>query len=52
MQWEDQGFLLSKNKYGENSVIVEFFSKNHGKISGMIFGATSKKIKKSKLKIK
>jgi len=45
MRWEDQGFLLSKNRYSENSVIAEFFTKNHGKISGMIFGATSKKIK-------
>jgi DNA repair protein RecO (recombination protein O) len=45
MQWEDQGFLLSKNRYSENSVIAEFFTKNHGKASGMIFGATSKKIK-------
>lgn len=45
MQWEDQGFLLSKNRYNENSVIAEFFTKNHGKVSGMIFGATSKKIK-------
>jgi len=45
MQWEDQGFLLSKNRYSENSVIAEFFTKNHGKTSGMIFGATSKKIK-------
>ena len=45
MQWEDQGFLLSKNRYSENSVIAEFFTKNHGKVSGMIFGATSKKIK-------
>ena len=45
MNWEDQGFLLSKNRYNENSVIAEFFTKNHGKVSGMIFGATSKKIK-------
>jgi len=45
MQWEDQGFLLSKNRYSENSLIAEFFTKNHGKVSGMIFGATSKKIK-------
>ena len=45
MQWEDQGFLLSKNRYSENSLIAEFFTKNHGKVTGMIFGATSKKIK-------
>ena len=31
MHWEDQGFLLSKNRYSENSVIAEFFTKNHGK---------------------
>ncbi len=45
MQWDDSGFLISKNRYNENSVIVEFFTENHGKCSGMIFGATSKKIK-------
>ena len=45
MQWEDQGILLSKNRYSENSLIAEFFTKNHGKVTGMIFGATSKKIK-------
>ncbi len=45
MNWDDVGFLLSKNRYNENSLIVEIFTKNHGKISGMIFGGTSKKIK-------
>ena len=45
MIWQDKGFLLSKNKYNENSVISDFYTANHGKISGIIFGATSKKIK-------
>ncbi len=45
MNWDDEGFLLSKNRYNENSLITEFFTKNHGKISGIIFGGTSKKIK-------
>ena len=45
MIWQDQGFLLSINKYNENSAITEFFTLNHGKITGVIFGATSKKIK-------
>tara|TARA_Y100000590_G_scaffold443320_1_gene572596 strand:- start:2076 stop:2756 length:681 start_codon:yes stop_codon:yes gene_type:complete len=45
MQWDDIGFLISKNRYSENSVIAEFFTKNHGKCSGIIFGGTSKKIK-------
>ena len=45
MTWDDIGFLLSKNKYNENSLITEIFTKEHGKISGIIFGGTSKKIK-------
>ena len=43
MIWSDYGFLLSKNKFGENSVIAEFFTETHGKISGIIYGATSKR---------
>ena len=45
MNWDDTGFLISKNRYNENSLISEFYTKNHGKISGIIFGGTSKKIK-------
>tara|TARA_B100000029_G_C17447597_1_gene913805 strand:+ start:63 stop:743 length:681 start_codon:yes stop_codon:yes gene_type:complete len=45
MNWQDIGFLISKNKYNENSAIAEFFTNEHGKVSGLIFGATSKKIK-------
>ena len=45
MIWQDEGFLLSKNKYNENSVIAEFFTKKYGKVTGFIFGATSAKIK-------
>ena len=45
MRWQDKGYLLALNKYNENSAIAEFFTKNNGKISGTIFGATSNKIK-------
>tara|TARA_B100000003_G_scaffold204158_1_gene215699 strand:- start:73 stop:756 length:684 start_codon:yes stop_codon:yes gene_type:complete len=45
MTWDDEGFLISKNRYNENSLIVEIFTKKHGKISGIIFGGTSKKVK-------
>ena len=45
MIWDDTGFLLSKNRYNENSLIAEIFTQNHGKVSGIIFGGTSKKIK-------
>lgn len=45
MIWDDQGFLLSKNRYNENSLIAEVYTKNHGRVSGIIFGGTSKRIK-------
>ena len=45
MNWIDEGFLISKNRYNENSLIAELYTKNKGKISGIIFGGTSKKIR-------
>ena len=45
MHWDDIGYLISKNKYNENSIIAEIYTENHGKCSGIIFGASSKKIK-------
>ena len=45
MNWIDEGFLINKNRYSENSLIVEIYTKDRGKISGIIFGGTSKKIK-------
>ena len=45
MIWSDSGYLLSKNKFGENSLVAEFFTQEHGKVPGIIYGATSKKIR-------
>ena len=45
MNWQDKGYLLSLTKYKENSSIAEFYTENNGKIVGIIFGSTSKKIK-------
>ncbi len=45
MNWQDRGFLISITKYSENSAIANFLTKNHGMVSGIIFGATSKKNK-------
>ena len=45
MNWIDEGFLIKKNRYNENSLIAELFTKNHGKISG-IFWRYFKKNKK------
>ena len=27
----DEGFLISKNRYSENSLIAELYTKDHGK---------------------
>ena len=45
MHWKDEGYLLSKNNYSENSVIIEVFTLNHGKCSGIVYGGRSRKIK-------
>ena len=44
MNWSDEGFLINKTRYNENSLIAELFTKDKGKMSGIIFGGTSKKI--------
>ena len=44
MIWDDLGFLLSKSRYNENSLIAEIFTEKYGKVLGLIFGGTSKKI--------
>jgi DNA repair protein RecO (recombination protein O) len=46
MQWSDEGYLLSKNNYDENSIIIETFTLNHGKYSGIVYGGASRKQKK------
>ena len=45
MNWEDEGYLLSKKKFRENAVIISVFTQNFGKINGIVYGGTSRKIK-------
>tara|TARA_Y100001970_G_scaffold293848_1_gene443835 strand:- start:22996 stop:23673 length:678 start_codon:yes stop_codon:yes gene_type:complete len=45
MYWEDEGFILSKRKFRENAIILEIFTKNNGKVSGIVYGGTSRKVK-------
>ena len=46
MYWKDEGYLLSKTNFDENSVIIEAFTLDHGKYSGIVYGGSSKKQKK------
>jgi DNA repair protein RecO (recombination protein O) len=46
MLWSDEGYLLSKNNFDENSIIIESFTLKHGKYSGLVYGGASRKQKK------
>ena len=46
MRWQDEGYLLSKNNFDENSIIIEVFTLNHGKYNGVVYGGSSRKKKK------
>jgi len=46
MYWTDEGYLLSKNNFDENSLIIEAFTLNHGKYSGIVYGGSSRKQKR------
>ena len=47
MFWQDEGYLLSKRNFDENSIIVEAFTLNHGKYSGIVYGGSSRKQKRN-----
>ena len=50
MYWTDEGYLLSKNNFDENSIIIEVFTLNHGKYTGIVYGGSSRK-QKGKIQI-
>jgi DNA repair protein RecO (recombination protein O) len=45
MNWQDEGFLLSKIKFRENANIINVFTQKYGKISGIVYGGNSRKIR-------
>ncbi len=45
MIWEDECYLLSKKKFRENANIINIFTKKKGKIDGIVYGGTSRKIR-------
>ena len=45
MIWEDECYLLSKRKFRENANIINIFSQKKGKIDGIVYGGTSRKVK-------
>ena len=47
MRWTDEGYLLSKQNFNENSIIIETFTFNHGKYTGIVYGGSSRKQKRN-----
>ena len=47
MYWNDEGYLLSKHNFDENSIIIEVFTLDHGKYTGIVYGGSSKKQKRN-----
>ena len=45
MIWEDECYLLSKRKFRENANIINIFTKKKGKLDGIVYGGTSRKIR-------
>ena len=45
MNWQDEGFIIAKKKFRENAIILEIFTSQFGKVSGIVYGGTSRKIK-------
>ena len=45
MIWEDECYLLSKRKFRENASIINIFTKKRGKIDGIVYGGTSRKVR-------
>ena len=47
MYWKDEGYLLSRHNFDENSIIIETFTLDHGKYTGIVYGGSSKKQKRN-----
>lgn len=44
MEWRDTGILLTVRRHGETSAIIDVFTPNHGRHSGVVRGGTSRKL--------
>ncbi len=45
MNWQDECYLISKRKFRENGNIINVFSKNKGRVTGVVYGGNSRKIR-------
>lgn len=45
MDWSGQGYILSVRKHGENSAIIDVFTREHGRHAGLVKGGTSRRMR-------
>ena len=45
MIWEDECYLLSKKKFRENANIINIFTQKKGRLDGIVYGGTSRKVR-------
>jgi DNA repair protein RecO (recombination protein O) len=45
MEWHDSGFVLAARRHGENAVIVELLTRDHGRHAGLVRGGQSPKLR-------
>ena len=45
MSWDDECYLLSKRKFRENANIINVFTSKKGRVAGIVYGGTSRKIR-------
>jgi len=45
MDWSGEGYVLSVKKHGETSAIIEVFTRDHGRHSGLVRGGVSRKLR-------
>src|SRR5512146_1778978 len=41
MDWRDDGFVLNARRHGENALIVEILTREHGRHAGLVRGGQS-----------
>ena len=47
MEWNDEAIVLSSRAHGENGVILELLTRNHGRHAGLVRGGASRRVKPS-----
>ena len=45
MEWHDTGFVLAARRHGENGVIVELLTREHGRHAGLVRGGQSPRMR-------